>query len=147
MKIKLLLLSAFLFAITTSCKRNKVVPISERIQKTYRAQSVSHDGTEVYSNTGGSNIVPNYSNFSMSFSPTGTVSFRDITPQTFSGQYQVNDYTLTLNGLNPEPTGSNGSLTFNISAISDDGKQLTLSANKANPKTGNTRNVYHLIAN
>lgn len=147
MKAKLILICTGLLFIVFGCEKNKIPPVSERIQKSYKAQSVTHDGIQVYTSGGSGNIISEYSSFSMSFSSTGTVTFRDITPQSFSGQYAVNGNMLTLSGLSPEPTGSNGTLTFDITNISDDGRQLTLTALKGNPKTGNTRNVYNLVAN
>jgi hypothetical protein len=54
---------------------------------------------------------------------------------------------LTLSDLSPEPTGSGGTLSFSITSIDEDGKNLVLTATQGNPKTGNSVNVYTLVAN
>ncbi len=124
-----------------------VPSVAERIQKLYTVQSVTHDGITVYTSGAAGNIFAEYSSYRLDLSKTGQVSLRDITGETFSGSYTATDNSLTLTGLTPQPTGSGGTLTFQITSISDDGKSLVLTATKVSPKTGNTINVYTLISN
>lgn len=146
MNTKLLLFCfVALFAIT-GCESNRVPSVSERIKKAYKAQEVRHDGTLVYTEGGSNNLRSEYSTFRLDLSTEGAVTFRDVTAQSFAGSYTATDNTLTLTGLSPQPTGSNGTLTYSITSISEDGRELTLTSTKANPKTGNTINVYKLIA-
>lgn len=146
MNTKLVLFCLVALFSITSCEGDNIPSVSERIKKAYKAQSVTHDGAVVFTSGGSSNIVAEYSTFKLDLSAGGTVTFKDITPQSFSGTYTATDNTLTLTGLTPQPTGSGGTLTYTISSISEDGKNLVLTNTKANPKTGNTINVYTLVA-
>ncbi len=131
-----------------SCeKKNSVPAVSERIKQSYKAQKVTHDGIEVYTLGGSLNLVPEYSTFLLDLRTASTVSYKDITPETFSGSYSVTDNSLTLSGLTPVPTGANGQIEFDITSLSDDGKDLVLTRRSQNPKTGSTINVYTLKAN
>ena len=125
----------------------KVPSVAERIQKLYTVQTVTHDNATVYTAGAAGNLVPEYSSYRLDLSSVGRVSLRDITGETFSGTYTATDNTLTLSELSPQPTGSGGTLTYHITSISDDGKSLVLTASKVSPKTGNTLNVYTLVAN
>ena len=145
MSTKLLVFCFIALFIVTSCESNRVPSVSERITKAYKAQEVRHDGTLVYT-AGGANNIVEYSSFRLDLSTAGAVTFRDVTTQSFAGSYTATDNTLTLTGLTPQPTGSNGTLTYSITSISEDGRELTLTATKANPKTFNTINVYTLVA-
>lgn len=136
----------FILILGLSACGEKIPPISERIKKVYTAQSVTHDGITVYTKGGSTNIVSEYSSYSLNLSTESSVTLRDVTGETFAGSYSVSGNTLTLTGLNPQPTGSGGTLTYDITEISEDGKSLILTATKASPKTSNTINVYTLTA-
>ncbi len=145
MTTKLLQICLIVVLSLTACDKNKVPPISERIQKSYTAVSVTHDNISVYTKAGGStNIFPAYSNYRLALTADGKVTLRDVTGETFTGTYSVSGATLTLAGLTPQPTGSNGTISYEVTTISDDGKTVTLTSSKANPKTGNSLNVYNL---
>lgn len=146
MSTKVLQFCFILIFLLTACAE-KVAPVAERIQKVYTAKTVTHDGITVYTSGVSGNIVPEYSSYRLDLSTSGKVTLRDISGDTFSGSFSATDNMLTLSGLTPEPTGSGGTLTFNITSVSDDGKNLVLTASKASPKTGNTVNVYTLAAN
>ena len=47
---------------------------------------------------------------------------------------------LVLSNLTPQPTGTTGSVTFAISELADG--SVTLTRTTADPKTGNTVNVF-----
>lgn len=146
MSTKVLQFCFILIFLLTACGE-KVPSVAERIQKVYTAQTVTHDAITVYTSGASGNIVPEYSSYRLDLSAAGQVTLRDISGDTFTGSFSATDNTLTLTGLNPQPTGSGGTLTFSITSISDDGKNLVLTATKASPKTGNTINVYTLVAN
>jgi threonine synthase len=94
-----------------------------------------------------SNINPAYASFRLDLSTAGKVSLKEVTGETFTGNYTVTQQSLTLSDLSPEPTGSGGTLSFSITSIDEDGKNLVLTATQGNPKTGNSVNVYTLVAN
>ncbi|MBX2953197.1 MAG: hypothetical protein KF870_11875 [Leadbetterella sp.] len=146
MSTKVLQFCFILIFLLTACGE-KVPSVAERIQKVYTPASVTHDGITVYTSGASGNLVPGYGNYRLDLSVSGSVSLKDITGETFTGSFSATDNTLTLTGLSPQPTGSGGTLTYEITSISDDGKNLVLTATKASPKTGNTINVYTLVAN
>ncbi|MDT4859741.1 hypothetical protein FQZ97_942650 [compost metagenome] len=146
MSTKVLQFCFILVFILTGCEE-KVPSVAERIQKLYTVKTVTHDGILVYTSGVAGNIVPEYSSYRLDLSTAGQVSLRDITGDTFTGAFTATDNTLTLSGLTPQPTGSGGTLSFQITSISDDGKSLVLTATKVSPKTGNTINVYTLASN
>ena len=146
MSTKVLQFCFILALFLTGCEE-KVPPVSERIQKVYTAKSVTHDGILVFTSGAAGNIVPEYSSYRLDLSSAGRVSLRDISGDTFTGAFSATDNSLTLSGLTPQPTGSGGTLTFEITSVSDDGKNLVLTATKVSPKTGNTINVYTLTSN
>lgn len=146
MSTKVLQFCLILVFLLTGCEE-KVPSVAERIQKLYTIKTVTHDGITVYTSGAAGNIFPEYSSYRLDLSTAEQASLHDITGETFAGTYTATDNTLTLTGLTPQPTGSGGTLTFQITSISDDGKNLVLTATKVSPKTGNTINVYTLISN
>lgn len=146
MSTKVLQFCFILIFLLTACEE-KVPSVAERIQKVYTAKTVTHDGITVYTSGAVGNIVPEYSTYRLDMSTAGQVTLRDISGDSFSGSFTATDNTLTLTGLTPQPTGSSGTLTFEITSVSDDGKSLVLTATKVSPKTGNTINVYTLASN
>ncbi len=146
MSTKVLQFCFILVFLLTACQE-PVPPVAERIQKVYTAKTVTHDGITVYTSGVSGNIVPEYSSYRLDLSASGKATLRDISGDSFTGSFSATDNSLTLSGLTPQPTGSGGTLTFDITSVSDDGKSLVLTASKASPKTGNTVNVYTLAAN
>lgn len=147
MKRKLLLLMILTTALSACGEDEKnPPPVSERVKKVYTAQSVSENGTIVYS-SGGAGLKPGYSFYRLDLTSGSAFSLRDIDGTTFTGSYSVTNTSLSLSGISPQPTGTNGSLSFSITSISDDGKSMTLTANQTYAKTGNTTNVYNLTGN
>ncbi len=128
-----------------SCKP-KVAPVSERIAKIWTASSVKENGTEVYKLGGTSNTKPGYSTYKLDLSSPPTVTIREIDGGTYTGTYSVTATTLSIKGLTPQPTGTGGNLDFAITSLSDEGKDLILTATTPYPKTGNTTNTYTLTS-
>ncbi len=151
MKFKLplvLILTAMLGACGEDEKKpredeKKPPPVAERVKKVYTAQSVTENGTIVYS-SGSTGIKPGYSSYRLDLTAGSTFSLRDVDGTTFTGSYSVTNTSLSLSGITPQPTGTSGTLNFSITSISDDGKSMTLTANQTYAKTGNTTNVYTL---
>lgn len=129
-------------ALLTGCNGNKVAPVSERIAKNWSAQKVDENSATVYTK-GASTNVRNYSGFRLDLSKAPTVTFTDFDGNTFTGQYSVPaDDRLVLTNLTPAPTGTNGTIEFKISNLSDN--SVTLTRTTPSQKTGNTTNVYTL---
>lgn len=130
-----------LFLFLASCKGKTPEPTTEeRMKKSWTAQSVTENGTSVYAN--GSGTRPGYSQFQLNLASPPSVTYRSVDGQTFTGTYSISGTTLTLTGLTPQPTGTNGTISFNISNLTDTG--VTLTRTTADPKTGNSTNVYTL---
>jgi hypothetical protein len=133
-------------ALATACgSSSKVVPVSEKIQKIWSASVIKENNSPVYTKGAATNVRPGYTSFRLDLSSTGTARFTDFDGITFVGTYTVSgdEKTLILIGLTPQPTGSNGTITFTITSITD--TVLTLTRTSASPKTGNTINVYELV--
>jgi hypothetical protein len=130
--------------ILLGCGGDKTPPLSERIAKAWTARIVTENNTMVYTRGGTSNVRPTYSNFKLDLSSAPTARYTAYDGNTFVGQYSVQDnpQTLTLTNLQPSPTGTNGTISFTISSISD--TELVLTRNSADQKTGNSTNVYTL---
>lgn len=124
------------------CGKKDPAPVSERIAKAWTAQKVDENTATVYTKAGTAN-VRNYDKFRLDLSKSPTVTFTDFDGNTFTGQYTVpSDTRLVLTGLTPSPTGTNGTIEFAISNLTDGG--VTLARTTASQKTGNTTNVYTL---
>ena len=131
-----------LFSLLSGCKKTTTAPVSERIAKAWTAKTVDENSTTVYTRGVTSN-VRNYASFKLDLSAPPIVKYTEFDGNTFSGQYSVPSETrLVLTGLNPAPTGTNGTIEFTINSIDDTNLKLTRTT--ASQKTGNTTNVYTL---
>jgi len=140
--LTLCLSTLVMVAVLLGCKGNSPAPVSERIAKTWTAQKVDENSATVYTKGSTAN-VRNYDKFRLDLSKSPTVSFTDFDGNTFTGQYSVpSDTRLVLTGLTPSPTGTNGTIEFTISGLTDTG--VTLARTTASQKTGNTTNAYTL---
>jgi hypothetical protein len=147
-KIKMLLMFflGFIALVQFSgCKTTaKAKPLSEVLKAVFYAQQVKHDGTVVYVKGGATNTVDNYKKLRIDLSSGTTVSFTDFDGNTFAGFYSLSGNTLTLSGLNPIPTGSGGTILFNVVSFTESPAQIVLSRSGTSVKTGNTSNEYTL---
>ncbi len=138
---------AFLSATTLlsalmGCGGNKVAPVSERIAKVWTANIVTENSQTFYTR-GATNNVRNYASFKLDLATPPTVRYTEFDGNTFTGQYSVqNDNRLILTNLNPQPTGSNGTIEFTIDSIDD--TNLGLTRTSTSQKTGNSTNSYKL---
>lgn len=142
----LVALSAF-FSLLVSCSKPTPAPSTEELmRKRWTAKSVTENGTSVFAN--GTGTKPGYSQFVLDLSSGNTATLRTSdgtsggTVSTFVGTYTISGNTLTLTGLTPQPTGTNGTITFTIGTISE--TEVTLTRTTPDPKTGNSTNVYVL---
>jgi hypothetical protein len=139
-KFATLLVSLTFFAL--SCK-TKVVPVSEKIKKTWTASVVKEGSATVYTK-GGTSTKPGYSSFTLNLLIAPSVTLKEFDGNTFTGQYElVGDTQLVLKNLTPVPTGTGGTITYTINSISDNELKLTRTA--ASQKTGGTINEYSLV--
>lgn len=133
-----------LFSLLMGCGKKKVAPVSERIAKVWTAQKVDENNATVYTRGATAN-VRNYSAFKLDLSSPPAVRYTDFdgATTTFTGQYSVpSDTRLVLTGLTPVPTGTNGTIEFTISNLTDN--SVTLTRTTPSQKTGNSTNVYTL---
>jgi hypothetical protein len=127
--------------ITAGCKK-KVKPLSERIAKSWTAESVKHNATVVYTRGGSSNSVPGYSSWRLNLS-AGTATYSEFDGNTFTGTWELEgESKLILKNLTPQPSGSGGIMEFSIISIDD--AKLVIKNLKGNKKTGDTLNEYTL---
>ncbi len=132
-----------LVAVASGCKK-KVAPVSERIAKSWAAEAVKHDNTEVYVKGGANNTFPGYTGFSLTLNTDKTARLVEFDSKTFTGTWELQgDSKLILRNLGPEePTGTGGTIEYTIRSIED--KKLVLIRTGTSIKTGNTTNEYTL---
>ena len=139
-RITLLLLTL----IVMSCDKQKAKPISEVIQKVWLANIIKENSSVVFTKGNTANTRPGYSQFKLNIS-AGAASLTEFEGSTFTGQWELaaGDKKLILKNLSPQPTGTNGTIEFDISAISE--TQLSLNRTNTNQKTGSSITFYELI--
>ncbi|ARK10211.1 hypothetical protein [Fibrivirga algicola] len=140
----LLLALSTIFYVLTSCKGTEpAVPVADRIKNNYVAASVLEGSTTVYTSGGTSNTKPGYSQFRLNLSNPPAVTYTAVDGSVFTGTYTVvGDNQIVLSGLTPQPSGTNGTITFTITNLADG--TVTLTRTTPDQKTGNTTNVYNL---
>ncbi|WP_025765033.1 hypothetical protein [Dyadobacter tibetensis] len=130
---------------TASCKK-KVAPVSERIAKAWLAETVNHDNVTVYLKGGTANTWPGYSDFRLTLSTVNgenRVTYVEFNKNSFSGTWALEgDSKLILKGLEPQPTGTGGTIEFTITSLDD--TKLVLTRISTSKKTGDTKNTYTL---
>ncbi|GAB3708846.1 hypothetical protein GCM10027592_44480 [Spirosoma flavus] len=131
-----------LVSVFTGCKSKTPAPVSERIAKVWTASKVDENSSTVYTR-GATTNVRNYANYKLDLSAAPTVKYTEFDGSIFTGQYSVpSDTRLVLSNLNPQPTGTNGTIEFNIELVDDNNLKLTRTT--TSQKTGNSTNVYTL---
>lgn len=131
-----------LAALLTGCP-SKTKPVKDRIAHVWTARMVEENNQTVYTKGGTNNIRPGYSNFKLDLSnpPAVKITFVDGTQST--GQYSLpSDTQLSLTGLTPVPTGTNGQIDYTFTLTGE--SELVLTRTSADIKTGNTTNKYTL---
>lgn len=129
----------------SGCK-DKTKPLSERIAKAWKAETVNHDNTTVYTVGASSNLVPGYSNYKLTLSVESGVNKAvnvEFNNDSFSGTWELEgDSKLILKNLTPQPTGTGGTIQFTINSIDDN--KLVITRLDPSKKTGDTINKYTL---
>lgn len=132
-----------LFVFVSGCKKTPTPPVSERIAKIWSAKTVDENQTTVYTRGGTSNVRPGYSSFKLDLSSATAATLVEYTGETFKGQWSVpTDTKLVLSNLNPQPTGTNGTIEFTINSLTD--TELSITRTSGSSKTGGTINKYGL---
>jgi hypothetical protein len=140
-KIAILLFTCSFFIF--SCGKDKTIPVSEKIKKNWVANTVKEGTAIVYTKGAASNTKPGYSSFQLRLSASPSATLVEFDGNSFSGQYElVGDTKLILKNLSPAPTGTGGTIEFNIDSITD--SQLILTRTTPSQKTGGSTNIYTL---
>jgi hypothetical protein len=135
-----LILILAVFAV--GCK-TKVKPVSERIAKTWTAETVKEGAAVVYTKGGSNNTQPGYIDYRLIIVPGGTATLIDRDKFSSTGTWELTgDTKLTLKNLTPAPTGTGGTIDFTIDSLDD--SKLVLTRTTPSTKTGGTLNVYTL---
>ena len=142
-----LLLSTLMLGALSGCTDHINAPPSllAQIAQSYTLQSVDENGVTVYTRGSANNIRPGYSKFLLDLSKPPVVTYREFDANTFVGTWQViGSKRLLLNGLMPQPSGSNGTLEFTINSIT--ATELVLTTATVSQKTGGLTNRYTLTS-
>ncbi len=132
-----------LVTLFSACKPAPPVPVADKIAKAWTARKVDYNSTTVYTKGGTNNVVPTYNNFRLDLSSKTSATLVDFDGNRFTGTWSVpSDTRLVLTGLTPQPTGTNGTIEFTISGLTD--TEVVLTRTAASQKTGGTINVYTL---
>jgi hypothetical protein len=119
--------------------------MSERIAKDWSAEAVMEGSTLVFTKGGANNTRPGYASWRITLRSDGTATYTEFDNNTFTGQWELQgDTRLVLKNLNPQPTGSNGTIEFTISEFEDG--RMVLTRTTSSVKTGGTINKYTLVA-
>lgn len=141
--ITLLAATGFI-GLVTGCKKASPPPVSELIAKVWTASKVEENNVTVYTR-GVANPVHDYAKFRLDLSKAPAVSYTELDGNTFVGKYSVpTDQRLVLTELNPQPTGTNGTVEFTINSIDENNLKITRTGTSV--KTGGTTNIYTLTS-
>lgn len=115
-----------------------------KLSKNWGTKSVSEEGNLVFTSNGSSNVKPGYGYFKLDLRSQSTAKLTEYDTNTFTGTWSISadEKKLTLSGLNPEPTGTGGTIIYNIDSITDTALKMT--RNSLNKKTGASQTSYEL---
>ena len=144
-KINLLLLAVGL-AQLAGCQLKQVQPITDRLQKIWKARVVKEADLLVFTLGATTNLKPGYVNFRLDLSQPEKASLKDIDGRLVTGTWTVStdNKRLILNNLTPRPTNTGGIIEYYI-LTEPDGTSLHLERTAESRKTGNTIDQYELI--
>ena len=133
----------FVFALVFAGCKTKVKPLTERIAKSWSAESVKEGSVVVYTKGGANNTQGGYAQFRLTLVDGGSAILIDRDNMTFSGVWQLTgDTKLSLKNLTPEPTGTAGTIEFTINSF--DESKMVITRTTESIKTGKTINQYTL---
>ena len=136
----------FLLVGLGGCQPTPVTPITNLINKVWKANTVKEATVLVYTLGATNNINPGYTNFRLDLSQPDKVSLTDVDGRLTVGTWTVStdNQRLILDNLNPKPTNTDGSVEYYITSVPS-GLSLSLERTAESRKTGNTINDYALI--
>ena len=126
----------------------KAKSVTELLTRAWSAQTVKEGSPVVYTKGATTNIRGGYSNFSLNLSSPTSASYKEFDATVFTGTWTVTEGAtgnkLTLTGLSPKPTGTDGTIEFTINSASE--TELSLTRTTSSQKTGGTINTYNLVS-
>ncbi len=136
-------LALALLLIASACgSKDTAVPVADNVKKVWAAQTVQENSTLVFTR-GAVGNSRNYASYRLDLSNPPSASLTDLDGVPLSGQYELpSDTRLILKNLNPQPSGTNGTIEFTINSVSN--SQLNLTRTTTSQKTGGTTNQYLL---
>lgn len=141
--MKNLLPMLLLSANTFSCKSPEPT-VPEQISKTWIARTVKENNIVVFQKSSTGNSKLGYENYRLDLSIKDIARLTELDKSMFSGRWTLSsdNALLTLSELTPRPTGSEGSLQYQILSVSEKVMELRLTTTSI--KTGGTTNEYLL---
>jgi hypothetical protein len=118
--------------------------VAQQIAKTWSVQSVKEDNITVFISGGTANIKVGYLNFKLDLSSLSAAKLTEYDGTTITGKWSVSadNKTVTLTDLSPEPTDTNGTISYTINQVTASSFKIT--RNVLNRKTGATTTEYEL---
>lgn len=118
--------------------------VAQQMAKTWKVSSAKEDGTTVFTAGDGSSLRLGYSDFKLDLSSLSAAKLTAVDARTFTGKWSISadGKTLTLSELDPEPTGTGGTIAYAIASLTTTGVLLT--RNSENKKTGASKTEYQL---
>ncbi|QIP17670.1 hypothetical protein G8759_05090 [Spirosoma aureum] len=141
----MLLLSILVVSLFGCGTKEPEKSLSERIRQVWTVNIVKENSTTVYTKGASSNPKPGYGQFKLDLTQEKTVRLTEVDNNTFVGTWTLSaDNTkLTLSDLNPQPSGSNGTIEYTVDS---DASETALNLNRLsqNLKTGGVNTRYEL---
>ncbi|MCY7351223.1 MAG: hypothetical protein LH606_11230 [Cytophagaceae bacterium] len=111
-------------------------PVLARIAKKFTVRLVEENNVIVYTKGAPNNIRPGYVQFLLDLSTPPGATLREFDANTFMALKWIvlNDNRLILQGLTPQPSGTNGTVEFTINSLTD--TELVITRVSASDKTG-----------
>ena len=127
-----------------SCKKETAIPLTDQLKKVWSANVVKEGSATVFTKGAGTNAKPGYSQFRLDLTTT-SARLTEFDGNTFTGQWALSadEKTLTLSNLNPQPTGTNGTIAYTVGAITEG--TLSIARTTTSLKSGGTLNDYQLV--
>ncbi|GAB3912407.1 hypothetical protein GCM10028803_55630 [Larkinella knui] len=146
MKKQRYFLLIFLLMSLASCRVKPLAPVTDRLAKVWKANTVKEADLLVFTLGAPTNIKPGYTRFRLDLSQADKVSLIDIDGRLVTGIWTVStdNKRLILSNLTPKPTNTGGIIEYYILA-EPDGLSLELQRTAESRKTGNTIDQYALI--
>jgi hypothetical protein len=118
--------------------------VTEQMSKSWKVTSAKEDGTTVFTSGDGSSLRLGYSDFKLDLTSLSAAKLTAVDARAFTGKWSISadGKTLTLTELNPEPTGTGGTIAYDIAGLT--ATAVLLTRNTTNRKTGAAKTEYQL---